>query len=156
MIVQYKEIELTAEPGSDMERLLERIRNALEPYKRPKATWLACHAIDLHQDGALHAHVDSVRFSGDVVAGLSLLSSSIMRLKPDASLEGHVDLWLPPRSLYVLSGMARYRYTHELLSSHATFQGHTVDRDRRISIIFRDAKVCYLFRCSIFFTGADD
>ena len=132
-----------------MERVLERIRNELEPHKHPEATWLACHAIDLHQDGALHAHVDSVRFSGDVVAGLSLLSSSTMRLKPeDASLEeeseGYVDLWLPPRSLYLLSGMARYSYTHELLPSHATFKGHTVNRDRRISIIFRDAKVGYL------------
>jgi len=43
--------------------------------------WLPCHAIDLKKDGELNAHVDSVRFSGDLVACLSLLSLSIMRLK---------------------------------------------------------------------------
>lgn len=145
VIVQYKEVELT-EQTPTMKTIFERIRKELEPYKRPEAAWLPCHAIDLHKDGELNAHVDSVRFSGDLVAGLSLSSSSIMRLKPDAEshnapMEGHVDLYLPTCSLYVLSGIARYGYTHELLPSNATFSGEQVYRNRRLSIIFRDAKV---------------
>ena len=125
-------------------------------------TWLPCHAIDLHQDGDLNAHVDSVRFSGNLVAGLSLLSDAIMRLKPSVcdsssslndNLEGassnntmesseYIDLLLPRRSLYVLSGMSRYGFSHELLPSGSIFHGTTtpIQRDRRISIIFRDAK----------------
>lgn len=122
-----------------------------------------------------------MRFSGTLVAGLSLLSPSIMRLKPSSSSptdnisdvdsdegktdknskideiqdkDGYVDLFLPPRSLYVLSGSSRYHYTHELLESGAIFRGDTtttctnenddngivVERQRRISVIFRDAK----------------
>ena len=175
--------------------------------------WSNCHAIHLKKDGELTAHVDSVKFSGGIVAGLSLLSPSIMRLRPaapselsisndygeaedtlnlcesakespspDASHEeydggnnvnsrktllqgkslmnrGHVDLFLPPLSLYILSGVSRYRYTHELLPSGSQFVlkpchsgGATageeedrgagsviyVDRDDRISVIFRD------------------
>ncbi|KAL7467405.1 hypothetical protein ACHAXS_007645 [Conticribra weissflogii] len=96
--------------------------------------WLPCHAIDYHADGKLDAHVDSVKFSGGIVAGLSLLSDSIMRLKPSTIEweeeakdgndevkawtrrsqgsvietsadvnEGHVDLYLPQLSLYVVS-----------------------------------------------------
>lgn len=143
--------------------------------------WIPCHAIDLKEDGRLDAHVDSVKFSGKIVAGLSLLSDSIMRLKPcsdewknekdegrnfrssdqfiggnEVVPQGHVDLFLPKRSLYILSGMSRFSYTHELLPSRSTFEFMSVtdseglslggssskrinvDRTRRLSIIFRD------------------
>ncbi|KAL7511778.1 hypothetical protein ACHAXN_012437 [Cyclotella atomus] len=125
--------------------------------------WIPCHAIDLSADGRLDAHVDSIKFSGDIVAGISLLSDSIMRLKPcseewkssDANhtassslqVEGHVDLYLPKLSLYVLAGMSRFTYTHELLPSGSMFEftnaeskieGVRVDRGRRLSVIFRD------------------
>lgn len=135
--------------------------------------WLPCHAIDLSADGGLFAHVDSVKFSGGIVAGISLLSDSIMRLRPsseeweestlmkestnhrDGNTAGYVDLYLPQLSLYVLSGMSRYSYTHELLPSGSSFEfpqyeesNEDVDmsarqkidviRGRRLSIIFRD------------------
>lgn len=136
--------------------------------------WLPCHAIDLKEDGKLTAHVDSIRFSGLIVAGLSLLSSSIMRLRPDKSDDGefdksmragnsclkedtldsgsttgcesgYVDLFLPPLSLYVLSGVSRFKYTHELLPCGSTFsmangKSIKVKRGKRVSIIFRDSK----------------
>ena len=140
--------------------------------------WLPSHAIDLSANGELSAHVDSVKFSGGIVAGLSLLSDSIMRLRP-ASKEwdskeqdtkqlsdedcsdanGFVDLYLPQLSLYILSGMSRQFYTHELLPTGSSFEllhmkdmnmhSHyekeceaeniEVIRGRRLSIIFRDA-----------------
>lgn len=141
-------------------------------YKNPKQTirWLPCHAIDLKKEGELNAHVDSVRFSGHLVAGLSLLSPAIMRLKlpninndddgddhasaANEDSEGHVDLFLPPNSLYALTGVGRYKYSHELLPDSSTFRrcepttngdkddsnAIVVPRDRRLSIIFRDAK----------------
>ena len=129
--------------------------------------WLPCHAIDLSANGELSAHVDSVKFSGEVVCGLSLLSNAIMRLRPSSEewdsegqetrprdSSGYVDLYLPRLSLYVLSGMSRYSYTHELLPSNSTFEydgpmdssnigikGKSVNviRGRRLSIVFRDA-----------------
>lgn len=171
MINFYKEVELSeellSEPVCD---ILERVRHHLSVHhlnKTENIMWLPCHAIDLHATGDLNAHVDSVRFSGDIVAGISLLSGSIMRLyeetRDDVSegketenacavdigsttdASGHrpyVDLYLPPQSLYVLSGTARYRYTHELLPAGSSFRGELpVCRSRRMSIIFRDAKM---------------
>ena len=62
---------------------------------------------------------------------------------PSSSLR-HIDLYLPPLSLYVLSGVARYKYTHELLPTGCrfNFEGEEliVHRDRRVSVVFRDAK----------------
>jgi alkylated DNA repair protein alkB homolog 7 len=108
-------------------------------------TWLPCHAIDLHESGTLNAHVDSVRFSGNIIAGLSLSSESIMRLRPvpnesEGVNDSYVELWLPKRSLYVLSGESRYNYTHELLPTGSLFGGEIVVRSQRLSVIFRDAK----------------
>jgi alkylated DNA repair protein alkB family protein 7 len=88
------------------------------------------HVLDLSAEGYIHhisydnlttkdigPHVDSVKFSGGIVCGLSLLSPALMRLKfenPDQStvLNGFsqqqdkqnlvIDLLLLPRSLYIL------------------------------------------------------
>jgi alkylated DNA repair protein alkB family protein 7 len=165
VIQNYREVELFDEEIDNLNLFLQPIRQFIEerhdtscstdPSLHFSGTWLPCHAIDLHKDGELNAHVDSVRFSGNLVAGLSLLSDAIMRLKPssdsssnDASQEKgdssneYIDLFLPRRSLYVLSGMSRYEYTHELLPSGSRFQDKSpVQRDRRLSIIFRDTKL---------------
>lgn len=75
--------------------------------------------------------MDSIKFSGDLIAGLSLLSTRTMVLSPEEEGEGNpasnpdladIALRLPPRSLYVLRGKYRYDYRHEVLGpfSHST------------------------------------
>lgn len=183
VIVKYREVELFDEEMDNLKSFLEPIRNFISLQHGPpdgiesttattndevaqslyfSGDWLPCHAIDLHEDGSLNAHVDSVRFSGNLVCGLSLLSDSIMRLKPSTDNATnnydhsdardkpnilsnnnvqYVDMLLPTRSLYVLSGISRYKYSHELLPSGQLFRNDfTVQRGRRLSIIFRDAK----------------
>lgn len=161
MIVKYKETELFNEPEqlSETSRaVLQRIREQLKDngHVTKDITWLPSHAIELHPEGELRAHVDSVRFSGGLVAGLSLGVPSIMRLQPskedgvsdyaqkeEKQNTGFVDLLLHPRSLYALTGRSRYDYTHELLPSNSIFGGtaecitRTTDR---WSIMFRDSK----------------
>ncbi len=169
VIKKYREVELFDEETDDLKLILQPLRQYIEDHHNSSdgdstfqfsGSWLPCHAIDLHPDGELNAHVDSVRFSGNLVAGLSLLSDAIMRLKPScdsSKSEGNddasdgtgstvesgefIDLWLPRRSLYVLSGMSRYGYSHELLPSGSLFHNTTpIQRGRRLSIIFRDSK----------------
>mmetsp|Transcript_28916 Transcript_28916/g.54340 ORF Transcript_28916/g.54340 Transcript_28916/m.54340 type:complete len:203 (+) Transcript_28916:19-627(+) len=167
VIKKYKEIELHDESfdgSGNIPEILERTRQHLAEHHLDYApiAWLPCHAIDLKKDGELNAHVDSVRFSGDLVAGLSLLSPSIMRLIPDngedddtdsqkdpaeiSKERGHVDLFLPPQSLYALTGVGRYKYSHQLLPDNSIFQSLVngkeivVKRDHRLSVIFRDSK----------------
>ena len=167
VITGYRELELydihelvetmesESDPTIDASDVTANIANAFWKIRKhlqqnhatsPSTKWLPCHAIDLKQDGQLSAHVDSVRFSGHMVAGLSLLSPAIMRLKEDQeSDEAFVDLYLPPRSLYVLTGVGRYEYSHELLPDGSTFCSPpgdpiVVPREQRLSIIFRDAK----------------
>eukprot|EP00985_Skeletonema_marinoi_P018353 scaffold10235_cov131-Skeletonema_marinoi.AAC.14 len=169
VISKYREIELATPHEVDNEstidapqyaQTIQRTRDILKSYVSPQLAnhmkWLPCHVIDLSKNGRLDAHVDSVKFSGEIVAGISLLSDSIMRLRPakgewiddasDESSGGYVDLYLPKLSLYCLHGMSRFHYSHELLPSDSVYQisgreDVQVTRGRRLSIIFRDALV---------------
>jgi alkylated DNA repair protein alkB family protein 7 len=44
--------------------------------------FLPTHVLDLKKEGCIRPHVDSVKFSGGLVAGLSLLSPCTLRLRP--------------------------------------------------------------------------
>ena len=105
------------------------------------------HALELAEGGSIAAHVDSVKFSGGVVAGLCLLSDAVMVLTPDP--EGaapslapapEVRLLLPRRCFYTLTNEARYAWAHAVpAGAGATFRGAAVKRGRRLSIMLRDA-----------------
>jgi alkylated DNA repair protein alkB family protein 7 len=59
------------------------------------------HILDLHEDGHIKPHIDSTRYCGRVVTGLSLLSDSVMRLRhKDHKDSWIIDMYLPRRSLY--------------------------------------------------------
>lgn len=89
--------------------------------------------------------MDSVKFSGDMIAGVSLVSTRTMVLKPDQidSTET-IDVELEPRSLYILRNKYRYEYTHAIIGrdSGPLYSNYQIDKffDRRISIIFRNKK----------------
>lgn len=75
-------------------------------------------------------HVDSIKFSGDMIAGISLLSTRTMVLSPEGDPASSRDpvadiaLRLPPRSLYVLRGKYRYDYRHEILGPFSRSRLH--------------------------------
>jgi alkylated DNA repair dioxygenase AlkB len=57
-------------------------------------------------------HRDVPQF--ETIIGISLLSSCRMRLKPYRAEGKVVSVILEPRSLYVISGVARWRYQHSI------------------------------------------
>ncbi|KAH8342981.1 hypothetical protein KR059_002787, partial [Drosophila kikkawai] len=100
------------------------------------------HILDLAEEGVIKPHVDSVRFCGDTIAGLSLLSDCVMRLVKVSAKESErrvADLLLPRRSLYVMSQVARYQFTHEVLAGDESwFENDRVVKRRRLSVICRN------------------
>ena len=120
------------------------------------------HLLELEPAGYISRHVDSVKFSGGVVAGICLASDAVMRLYPvadgsdgnesgsggtssgvggESSSEGEpgtVDLLLERGCLYVMSGECRYHWAHAVLKGTTSFRGKPVARGRRVSIILRD------------------
>ncbi|XP_075158333.1 alpha-ketoglutarate-dependent dioxygenase alkB homolog 7, mitochondrial isoform X2 [Haematobia irritans] len=133
-------------------QVLERVR--IEGFQEEIMPYI--HILDLAAEGVIKPHIDSTRYCGHTIAGISLLSDSVMRLvyainkvdqsddyrsQPKAVLENnfYADILLPRRSLYIMSHYARYDFTHEILGKQqSSFMGNPVQKDRRISIICRN------------------
>jgi len=117
--------------------IISRVQNLAFPPEIPQLAHV--HILDLKEEGYIKPHIDAVRFCGNTIAGLCLLSSSIMRLVHDKQKDKWADILLKQRSLYIMKGSARYDYTHEILADHVSvFQGERVPRGRRISVIMRN------------------
>lgn len=123
--------------GAACEEVLTRVRSVAFDEGSPLLG--PVHVLDLDKTGYIKPHVDSVKFCGSTIAGLSLLSDSIMRLVKEDATSEWLDLLLPRRSLYILRNQARYNFTHEILKDEeSVFNGQKVPRQRRISIICRN------------------
>lgn len=115
------------------------------------------HVLDLAPDGVIKPHVDSVRYCGTTISGVSLLSDSVMKLvqsttdpftatdayrtqpTTDTSNLYACKILLRQYSLYIMSNSARYNFTHEILSNNESFfKGQKIEKGRRISIICRN------------------
>ncbi|XP_039185625.1 alpha-ketoglutarate-dependent dioxygenase alkB homolog 7, mitochondrial isoform X1 [Crotalus tigris] len=135
-IHKYRETE-KSHWSKECHEILQRVRNAAFPPGVPQLAQV--HVLDLDKSGYIKPHVDSVKFCGCTIAGLSLLSSSVMHLVSEQNPQDWLDLLLERRSLYVLRGPARYEFTHEILKDEESFfDGRKVVRERRISVICRN------------------
>ncbi|XP_074611468.1 alpha-ketoglutarate-dependent dioxygenase alkB homolog 7, mitochondrial-like [Acropora palmata] len=116
--------------------IFQRVRDASF---KPDAELLPhVHVLDLDKEGYIKPHIDSIKFCGDIISGISLLSPSIMRFKHEKLCNIKVDALLRPRSLYKIRDAVRYEFTHEILSEEESlWNGEVVPRGRRISLILR-------------------
>ncbi|XP_065905105.1 alpha-ketoglutarate-dependent dioxygenase alkB homolog 7, mitochondrial-like [Dysidea avara] len=130
----YKETEKT-EWSRDNQPVITRLQSAvgsrdlLLPH---------IHVLDLSNDGYIKPHVDSVKFCGRIIAGVSLLSSCVMRLQHEQDKHKWIVMLLPPLSVYIIRDVTRYQYTHEILADDVSYhRGQKIDRERRVSLICR-------------------
>ncbi|KAF2352150.1 Alpha-ketoglutarate-dependent dioxygenase AlkB-like [Trinorchestia longiramus] len=130
----YRETEV-ARWSRGSEAVLERLR--ARAFGDARRVLVHTHVLDLAREGYIKPHVDSVRFCGSTIAGLSLGSVAVMRLVKEGENDQSVDILLPARSLYIMRDASRYLYTHEVLQE-AQFRGQAVNKDRRVSIICRN------------------
>jgi alkylated DNA repair dioxygenase AlkB len=84
-----------------------------------------CIMNNYYKTQCISKHIDSKHF-GSVIGCYTLGSSGIMRFTCDNDT---VDIVVEPNSLYIMSGDARYKWSHEMLR---------LKHDRRISITFRN------------------
>ncbi|KDO30622.1 hypothetical protein SPRG_04522 [Saprolegnia parasitica CBS 223.65] len=81
VIVNFKEME-TTKWSAEANAILAHLRSL--PVMPPQLTYFpTVHVIDLAEAGYIKPHVDSIKFSGQIVAGISLLSPSVMRFKEE-------------------------------------------------------------------------
>ncbi|XP_072925428.1 alpha-ketoglutarate-dependent dioxygenase alkB homolog 7, mitochondrial isoform X2 [Hemitrygon akajei] len=73
----YREIEKSQWTEQNI-AVLQRLRDVAFLPGVPQLSMV--HVLDLEKTGFINPHVDSVKFCGDTIAGMCLLSSSVMRL----------------------------------------------------------------------------
>lgn len=125
----------------------------------PLPDWLAVMADRLRKDGIFHqqpdqvivneylpgqgiaSHVDCEPCFGETIASLSLGSTCLMEFT-------HIDCGrslthtLAPRSMLVLSGEARFNWSHGIPARKSdVIEGKKVPRRRRVSLTFRTVTV---------------
>ncbi len=151
----------------EISAIISNLKRTISVMYGKKLVFLPPHIIDLAPDGFIGPHVDSIKFSGQIIAGVSLMSTRVMRLKyslKDATYEPKclgenpeiIDIELPPRSLYILAGSFRFNYTHEILLNSMIGENNVLKKEnaaeihvlkesessinsmRRISVMFRD------------------
>lgn len=132
----YRETE-KSKWGPKTQFILQRVRDCVFS---SEATQLPLvHVLDLAENGYIKAHVDSVKFCGPTIAGLSLISPSVLRLVKENDSALWLKAVLPSRSLYIMRNQIRFDYTHEILKDEESFiAGDRVKRGRRVSVMFRD------------------
>ncbi|RWR99556.1 alpha-ketoglutarate-dependent dioxygenase alkB 7-like protein, partial [Dinothrombium tinctorium] len=134
-ILNYRETEIWRW-NQQNKQIIERIRK-LAFSKEVKSIDFV-HVLDLAENGVIKPHIDSVRFCGRIIAGLSLLSPSIMRLVHENNKNFVIDVLLKRRSLYIMKDSIRYDFTHQILGNDESFfNGVKVPKTRRISLICR-------------------
>jgi len=104
----YRETE-RLEWNEANKKILNRVKDcAFDHFADTKNTNLLAHVhiLDLHENGYIKPHVDAVRFCGNTIAGLSLLSDAVMKLTHEKEKQKCASVLLKRRSLYIM----RYMY----------------------------------------------
>lgn len=134
-IKQYREIE-KSKWSVENQLVIDRIRAIV--FRPDEKILQPVHILDLSVNGFIKPHLDSVKFCGPSIGGVSLLSDCIMRFTHDQNPSLSMDVWLKRRSLYIMRDESRYLFKHEILSAgDSKFGEITIPRSRRISIICR-------------------
>ncbi|VVC27268.1 Alpha-ketoglutarate-dependent dioxygenase AlkB-like [Cinara cedri] len=137
----YRETEIVTWKDPRNLNIMQRLSSRVFTDKSSTNPMQRVHILDLLNNGYVKPHIDSVRFCGNIIAGLSLLSDSVMRLANENVPDVYtVYALLPRRSLYIMKDHVRYKYTHEILNNGAPsiFNDMHIVRQRRISIVMRN------------------
>ncbi|CAL8105950.1 unnamed protein product [Orchesella dallaii] len=133
-IHDYRETE-RAKRNQSNTQIINRIRSLCFPPAVPQLRFV--HILDLAMTEVIKPHIDS--FCGNTIAGLSLLSDSIMRLRHDVQKDFYRDGFLSRLSPYVMREFVRYEFTHEILGEKTSkLKDKVICRDRRTSVICRN------------------
>ena len=91
-------------------------------------------------------HVDTHSSFGDVIVSVSLGSGAVMNFARASSVlpaeaPSSLSLYLPARSILIMSGEARLAYSHGIpLRKTDSVEGELIRRSRRVSFTFRTVR----------------
>ncbi len=122
--------------GLVFDPLIKELRSHLKLLKVfDSPAQLACSLIGYEKEGYITKHVDHPLVSGDTVAVISFNSPVVVNFYSEKGDEKHHKLFVPPRSMYVIKGEARYKWSHAILPDENTYQSQPFERGVRFAIV---------------------
>lgn len=122
--------ELTKDVFSKLKSL-----NYFSTEKRPLK--LACSIIGYEKDGFITQHVDSPLLCGNTTVIISFNSPVVVNFYSQKKAEQQQHkIFIPPKSMYSISGEARYEWSHAILSDEDTYNSEKFERGIRYAVIF--------------------
>lgn len=86
-------------------------------------------------------HVDTHSAFEDGIASLSLGSHTVISFAHATDPSLSVDVFIPPRSLFIMTGESRYLFTHQMPQRRTDkVDEEILARDTRLSVTFRMTK----------------
>lgn len=127
--------EKIEEIPNELKGLRVKLRMILNLLEIESGKFNQCIVNKYEQGQGIGAHID-VKQYGPVIGCFTLGNGAIMRFKNKEG--GRVDFYVQPNSLYIMSGDARYKWTHEMPATKTDLlDGKKVKRGERISVTFR-------------------
>lgn len=104
--------------------------------KDKKFVFNQCIVNNYNEGQGISTHTDLLKF-GEIIGCFTLGGGAIMKFRNKALNQEH-DVYTTNTSLYIMSGDARYNWTHEMpFGKSDTINGVKIDRTRRVSVTFR-------------------
>ncbi len=105
---------------------------------------LACTLLGYEKDGYIDRHVDSSLLSAGSVVVISFNSPVVVNFYSEKKVkEQQHKIFIPPKSMYSISGEARYDWSHAILKDEDTYKSKKFDRKTRYAIVFTPPGPCY-------------
>jgi DNA oxidative demethylase len=100
-------------PAPPMPAFLQAVIEKASPYYPTGSEFEQCIVTHYPSGAGIGFHTDAKRF-GDVILGVSLASPARLRFAPGKSKVVSFELTVTPGSLYVMQGVARWQYQHQI------------------------------------------
>ncbi|MEZ4868752.1 MAG: hypothetical protein R3C14_45920 [Caldilineaceae bacterium] len=119
-----------------MEYLFQQMKT-LKVFKVPASgkLKLGCTLIGYEANGSIPRHIDTPLLSGDTVAVFSFNSPCVINFYEENPPQRQEKVLIPPKSMYVMGGDSRTKWSHAILGDEDTYQGQKIGRAKRYSLL---------------------
>ena len=111
---KYVAVGQQLEPAPPFPPYLQAVIRKATPYYPTGIEFVQCIATFYCEGSGIGWHRDAKRF-GDCVLGLSLASEARLRFRPKGATQPSFTVTASPGSLYVMQGVARWDYEHQIM-----------------------------------------
>lgn len=104
---------------------------------------LGCSLLGYESNGYIKRHIDASTLSGDTVAVFSFNSPCVANYYEEEPPNRHEKILIPEKSMYVMAGDSRYKWSHAILPDEDTFAGKKIGRKKRYSLLLFEPGTAY-------------